>query len=152
MNYLFKKSFEFPVQYYLSSPWCFIACAVLFDFRCPGCGIDISAHWMTDLKEGVCLNGFWFNHEHCCWNPTRRPSRRETNALTGKAGQSSLSVLMTVLSLTSWLFWCMCAGRCFSLLPGCVFSQGLCPVCLWLWNTWGKRNNFSTSIIFNLTF
>ncbi|XP_053334558.1 H(+)/Cl(-) exchange transporter 5 isoform X2 [Clarias gariepinus] len=31
-------------------------------------GIDISAHWMTDLKEGVCLNDFWFNHEHCCWN------------------------------------------------------------------------------------
>ncbi|XP_056664700.1 H(+)/Cl(-) exchange transporter 5 isoform X3 [Monodelphis domestica] len=30
--------------------------------------IDISAHWMTDLKEGVCLRGFWFNHEHCCWN------------------------------------------------------------------------------------
>ena len=22
---------------------------------------------MTDLKEGVCLDGFWFNHEHCCW-------------------------------------------------------------------------------------
>lgn len=30
--------------------------------------IDITAHWMTDLKEGVCLDGFWFNHEHCCWN------------------------------------------------------------------------------------
>lgn len=30
-------------------------------------GIDIAAHWMTDLKEGVCLNGFWFNHEDCCW-------------------------------------------------------------------------------------
>uniref|UniRef100_A0AAY4CK08 Chloride channel protein n=1 Tax=Denticeps clupeoides TaxID=299321 RepID=A0AAY4CK08_9TELE len=29
--------------------------------------IDITAHWMTDLKEGVCLSGFWFNHEHCCW-------------------------------------------------------------------------------------
>ncbi|KAM7094830.1 H(+)/Cl(-) exchange transporter 5 isoform 4-T5 [Ciconia maguari] len=29
--------------------------------------IDIAAHWMTDLKEGVCLAGFWFNHEHCCW-------------------------------------------------------------------------------------
>ncbi|XP_054851991.1 H(+)/Cl(-) exchange transporter 5 isoform X1 [Eublepharis macularius] len=29
--------------------------------------IDISAHWMTDLKEGVCLRGFWYNHEHCCW-------------------------------------------------------------------------------------
>ncbi|XP_053230260.1 H(+)/Cl(-) exchange transporter 5-like isoform X2 [Podarcis raffonei] len=30
--------------------------------------IDISTHWLTDLKEGVCLNGFWYNHEHCCWN------------------------------------------------------------------------------------
>ncbi|XP_032698940.1 H(+)/Cl(-) exchange transporter 5 isoform X4 [Lontra canadensis] len=30
--------------------------------------IDISAHWMTDLKEGICTDGFWFNHEHCCWN------------------------------------------------------------------------------------
>jgi hypothetical protein len=29
--------------------------------------IDISAHWMTDLKEGICTGGFWFNHEHCCW-------------------------------------------------------------------------------------
>ncbi|KAG7239262.1 hypothetical protein INR49_029391, partial [Caranx melampygus] len=19
------------------------------------------------MKDGVCLNGFWFNHEHCCW-------------------------------------------------------------------------------------
>ncbi|KAM3857537.1 LOW QUALITY PROTEIN: H(+)/Cl(-) exchange transporter 5-like [Diretmus argenteus] len=30
-------------------------------------GIDISAHWLTDMKVGVCLNGFWYNHEHCCW-------------------------------------------------------------------------------------
>ncbi|XP_037832340.1 H(+)/Cl(-) exchange transporter 5 isoform X3 [Kryptolebias marmoratus] len=30
-------------------------------------GIDIAAHWLTDLKGGVCLIGFWFNHEHCCW-------------------------------------------------------------------------------------
>ncbi|MEE6518366.1 hypothetical protein FKM82_029340 [Ascaphus truei] len=29
--------------------------------------IDISARWMTDLKEGICLLGFWFNHEQCCW-------------------------------------------------------------------------------------
>jgi len=39
-------------------------------FPSPGAlagGIDIAAHWMTDLKEGVCLNGFWFNHEDCCW-------------------------------------------------------------------------------------
>ncbi|XP_033962437.1 H(+)/Cl(-) exchange transporter 5 [Pseudochaenichthys georgianus] len=30
-------------------------------------GIDIAAHWLTDMKEGICLVGFWFNHEHCCW-------------------------------------------------------------------------------------
>ncbi|KAL6118259.1 clcn5 [Pungitius sinensis] len=30
-------------------------------------GIDIAAHWLTDVKEGLCLVGFWFNHEHCCW-------------------------------------------------------------------------------------
>ncbi|XP_030635608.1 H(+)/Cl(-) exchange transporter 5 isoform X3 [Chanos chanos] len=31
-------------------------------------GIDISAQWMTDLKGGVCLNGFRYSHEHCCWS------------------------------------------------------------------------------------
>lgn len=29
--------------------------------------IDIAADWMTDLKEGICLSGLWFNHEQCCW-------------------------------------------------------------------------------------
>ncbi|XP_063793120.1 H(+)/Cl(-) exchange transporter 5-like isoform X1 [Pseudophryne corroboree] len=29
--------------------------------------IDISSHWMTDLKEGFCVPWFWFNHEQCCW-------------------------------------------------------------------------------------
>ncbi|XP_069749283.1 H(+)/Cl(-) exchange transporter 5 isoform X1 [Narcine bancroftii] len=29
--------------------------------------IDMASHWMTDLKEGICLVGFWYNHEHCCW-------------------------------------------------------------------------------------
>lgn len=19
------------------------------------------------MKEGICLVGFWYNHEHCCW-------------------------------------------------------------------------------------
>lgn len=33
-------------------------------------GIDIAAHWLTDMKEGVCLPDFWFNHEHCCWKST----------------------------------------------------------------------------------
>ncbi|XP_019726965.1 H(+)/Cl(-) exchange transporter 5-like isoform X1 [Hippocampus comes] len=28
--------------------------------------IDITTHWLTDMKDGVCLVGFWFNHEHCC--------------------------------------------------------------------------------------
>ena len=23
---------------------------------------------MSDLKEGVCLDAFWFNEEQCCWS------------------------------------------------------------------------------------
>ncbi|XP_042183066.1 H(+)/Cl(-) exchange transporter 3 isoform X4 [Oncorhynchus tshawytscha] len=29
--------------------------------------IDIAADWLNDIKEGVCLNAMWFNHEQCCW-------------------------------------------------------------------------------------
>lgn len=29
--------------------------------------IDIGATWMSDLKEGVCAQAFWFNREQCCW-------------------------------------------------------------------------------------
>lgn len=41
----------------------------VFVFAAPGAaaaGIDITTHWLTDMKDGVCLVGFWFNHEHCC--------------------------------------------------------------------------------------
>ncbi|XP_074649911.1 H(+)/Cl(-) exchange transporter 4-like isoform X2 [Tubulanus polymorphus] len=30
--------------------------------------IDIGATWMSDLKEGICLDAFWFNREQCCWS------------------------------------------------------------------------------------
>lgn len=30
--------------------------------------VDIGAEWMTDLREGVCMNQFWFNKEACCWD------------------------------------------------------------------------------------
>ncbi|KAL7880464.1 hypothetical protein SRHO_G00027180 [Serrasalmus rhombeus] len=42
-------------------------------------GIDIAAHWLTDLKEGFCMKGFWFTHEHCCWksNETTFQSRNK---------------------------------------------------------------------------
>ncbi|KRY17373.1 H(+)/Cl(-) exchange transporter 4 [Trichinella britovi] len=23
---------------------------------------------MSDLKEGVCPDAFWFDREHCCWS------------------------------------------------------------------------------------
>ncbi|TGZ68542.1 hypothetical protein CRM22_004216 [Opisthorchis felineus] len=32
------------------------------------CLIDIGSTWMSDLKEGVCLEAFWFNREQCCWS------------------------------------------------------------------------------------
>lgn len=32
------------------------------------CIIDIGSTWMSDLKEGVCLEAFWFNRDQCCWS------------------------------------------------------------------------------------
>ncbi|KAF5398567.1 hypothetical protein PHET_07675 [Paragonimus heterotremus] len=32
------------------------------------CVIDIGSTWMSDLKEGVCVEAFWFNREQCCWS------------------------------------------------------------------------------------
>ena len=29
--------------------------------------IDIGTSWMFDLKEGICVEAFWLNREHCCW-------------------------------------------------------------------------------------
>ncbi|KAK2160894.1 hypothetical protein LSH36_125g02012 [Paralvinella palmiformis] len=29
--------------------------------------IDVGTSWMSDLKEGICLEQFWFNREQCCW-------------------------------------------------------------------------------------
>lgn len=40
-------------------------------------GIDIAAHWLSDLKVGVCLTDFWFNHEHCCWMSNETFMERE---------------------------------------------------------------------------
>ncbi|CAL8098676.1 unnamed protein product [Calicophoron daubneyi] len=32
------------------------------------CIIDIGSTWMSDLKEGVCVEAFWFNRDQCCWS------------------------------------------------------------------------------------
>lgn len=40
---------------------------IFFSGSCAGV-IDIGATWMSDLKEGVCLEAFWFNQEQCCWS------------------------------------------------------------------------------------
>lgn len=80
-------------------------------------GIDIAAHWMTDLKEGVCLIGFWFNHEHCCWtsNETTFQERdrcpqwkswAELIAGTAQVGRRSIGshVLINIIGLDiTWL-------------------------------------------------
>ncbi|VDL94110.1 unnamed protein product [Schistocephalus solidus] len=30
--------------------------------------IDIGSPWLSDLKEGICLDAFWFNRAQCCWS------------------------------------------------------------------------------------
>ncbi len=30
--------------------------------------IDIATKWMSNLKNGMCLNAFWLDKEQCCWS------------------------------------------------------------------------------------
>ncbi|XP_052283214.1 H(+)/Cl(-) exchange transporter 4-like isoform X2 [Dreissena polymorpha] len=30
--------------------------------------IDIGASWLSDIKEGICMDAFWLNREQCCWS------------------------------------------------------------------------------------
>ncbi|KAJ7310349.1 hypothetical protein JRQ81_007258 [Phrynocephalus forsythii] len=73
--------------------------------------IDISAHWMTDLKEGVCLNGFWYNHEHCCWNSPETTFqdrdkcpewRTWAQLLTGKEEGGALAYVLNYFLYVLW--------------------------------------------------
>ncbi|XP_070197620.1 H(+)/Cl(-) exchange transporter 4-like isoform X2 [Littorina saxatilis] len=49
--------------------WSGWVCVFLVGLAAGSCAgiIDIGATWMSDLKEGVCLDAFWFNQEQCCW-------------------------------------------------------------------------------------
>ena len=29
--------------------------------------VDIGTNWMTNIKDGICLNAFWLNKPQCCW-------------------------------------------------------------------------------------
>ncbi|XP_039939711.2 H(+)/Cl(-) exchange transporter 5 isoform X4 [Hirundo rustica] len=71
--------------------------------------IDISAHWMTDLKEGVCLAGFWFNHEHCCWksNTTftdrdKCPEWKSWSQLILGHGEGAFAYILNYLMYVIW--------------------------------------------------
>ncbi|XP_076468373.1 H(+)/Cl(-) exchange transporter 4-like isoform X2 [Babylonia areolata] len=50
--------------------WSGWACVFLVGLAAGTCAgiIDIGATWMSDLKEGVCLDAFWFRREQCCWS------------------------------------------------------------------------------------
>ncbi|XP_005108895.2 H(+)/Cl(-) exchange transporter 3 [Aplysia californica] len=50
--------------------WSGWVCVLLVGVAAGTCAgiIDIGATWMSDLKEGVCLEAFWFNKEQCCWS------------------------------------------------------------------------------------
>ncbi|MEQ2164452.1 H(+)/Cl(-) exchange transporter 5 [Goodea atripinnis] len=67
---------------------------------------------MTDLKEGVCLIGFWFNHEHCCWtsNETtfqerdRCPQWKSWAELIAGASEGPFAYVVNYLM---YLFWAL---------------------------------------------
>ncbi|XP_033839438.1 H(+)/Cl(-) exchange transporter 5 isoform X2 [Periophthalmus magnuspinnatus] len=75
-------------------------------------GIDIAAHWLTDLKEGVCLVGFWFNHEHCCWTSNETTFQERDRCPQWQtwaqliAGQSE-GVFAYIVNYLMYLFWAL---------------------------------------------
>ncbi|KAK6975803.1 H(+)/Cl(-) exchange transporter 3-like isoform X1, partial [Biomphalaria glabrata] len=50
--------------------WSGWVCVLLVGLAAGTCAgiVDIGTSWMSDLKEGVCLDAFWFNREQCCWS------------------------------------------------------------------------------------
>ncbi|KAH8860859.1 H(+)/Cl(-) exchange transporter 5 [Schistosoma japonicum] len=53
-----------------ASGWfCVLCVGLLTGFI--ACIVDIGCTWMSDLKEGVCLDAFWFNREQCCWSSSQ---------------------------------------------------------------------------------
>lgn len=57
----FISSLPCPLLHPLFLPFLFVQSGALAGL------IDIAADWLNDIKEGVCLNAMWFNHEQCCW-------------------------------------------------------------------------------------
>uniref|UniRef100_A0A8C6TQN4 Chloride channel protein n=1 Tax=Neogobius melanostomus TaxID=47308 RepID=A0A8C6TQN4_9GOBI len=75
-------------------------------------GIDIAAHWLTDMKEGVCLVGFWFNHEHCCWTSNETTFQERDKCPQWQtwaqliAGQSE-GAFAYIVNYLMYLFWAL---------------------------------------------
>ncbi|KAF7255250.1 hypothetical protein EG68_08233, partial [Paragonimus skrjabini miyazakii] len=66
---LFQKSFLGCLRCYWDSGsgwFCVLAVGLITGII--ACVIDIGSTWMSDLKEGVCVEAFWFNREQCCWS------------------------------------------------------------------------------------
>ncbi|KAJ8007855.1 hypothetical protein DPEC_G00098520 [Dallia pectoralis] len=75
-------------------------------------GIDILAHWLTDLKEGLCLSGFWYDHEHCCWgsNETTFQERDKCPQWQSWAellAGSSVGASAYILDYMMFMFWAL---------------------------------------------
>ncbi|XP_041926881.1 H(+)/Cl(-) exchange transporter 5-like isoform X1 [Alosa sapidissima] len=91
------------------SGWLLMLCIGLLSGALAGL-IDITAHWMTDLKEGVCLDGFWFNHEHCCWTSKETtfherdkcPQWRSWAELMVGASQGASAYIVNYLMYVCW--------------------------------------------------
>uniref|UniRef100_A0A7N6A1D1 Chloride channel protein n=1 Tax=Anabas testudineus TaxID=64144 RepID=A0A7N6A1D1_ANATE len=74
-------------------------------------GIDIAAHWLSDLKGGVCLTDFWFNHEHCCWMSNETFQERDrcpewqswAELITGK----SEGAFAYIMNYMMYIFWAL---------------------------------------------
>ena len=76
---------------------------------------------MSDLKEGVCLDAFWFNEEQCCWS-----GNSTTFDVDGDCDQvKTKSQVLLMLAVST--------GKDGGQLDNCQFSDeeqvidGICP-------------------------
>uniref|UniRef100_A0A3P8Y5D5 Chloride channel protein n=1 Tax=Esox lucius TaxID=8010 RepID=A0A3P8Y5D5_ESOLU len=75
-------------------------------------GIDILAHWLTDLKEGLCLSGFWYDHEHCCWGSNEttfqeRDKCPEWQSWAELLGGSSVGASAYIVDYLMFIIWAL---------------------------------------------
>ncbi|KAL3315962.1 H(+)/Cl(-) exchange transporter 3 [Cichlidogyrus casuarinus] len=77
--------------------------------------IDIGSNWLSDIRQGVCVNAFWFNREQCCWSSNTDTCQwRSWAQLFAQHPSAGLSFFVGYLFFFVWAL--LFAGLCVLLV------------------------------------